>query len=275
MTDRQIKAFKVALVWVTFLFCAPGYSSESPKSDWATGWLVRNILVRDYSAQLTLVEDGKVEEFLKTNKAQSSLARFGIVLNHSEKQFVSNLPDTILKPYKDATAKQKTKDVNALYKLAFNDEKERANIQDLLNDNTKLECKVTPLELRQYIEHQKSVVKETQHAYSSDLIKYVKLWKADRIKCLIKTLAEKFGQDAEYDYLALTATLNQFGYSEDPFFKKILATRYLLENNYAESLRNLFELQKIDDRFRNLYEMVQRQYIFVQKGQGEVSIKSL
>ena len=246
----------------------------NPSSDWASNWLVRQILVREYSAPLHPLkgDDDKINEYRSSTLAKVAIARVHLSLEQAKPYFVSSLSDEIKNEI--APIRQKN-DFSSWVKTAFTNEQDRKSITAFLQANADLQCKVTPLEVKQYINHQKNVVSESQHAYSPDLIKYVKLWKKDRIKCLIMNLAKKFAADKEYDYLALAATLHQFGYSDDPFFKKMLAARYILERNYAEALRNIYELQAGDERFRVLYNLVQRQYSFVQKGKGEVSIKSL
>lgn len=141
-------------------------------------------------------------------------------------------------------------------------------------------CPISAADVKDFVLHQKTLLQEKKAINGSQLIGPVKDWSLKKVRCLVFALmatpaASKALEGT--DPLPLMLTFQQMGspLTKDMSYKSVYAIRLLQTEQFAETLRSLFELVDLQPAFRLPYEIVQRIFSIRQKGDGQVALKGI
>lgn len=160
--------------------------------------------------------------------------------------------------------------------------------QDAYHSTTPI-CPLNAEEVAAFAKHQKKLLGEGESLNPIKLLKPLshpsKEWSLDKVRCLALTFMatpEELKKNQGYEPLFLMESLRSFSKnipklalaSRDLSIKTLLALRYFQKKRYPETLNVLVELQDEHPEYRLAYEIVQRIYSMVQRGQGDVALKT-
>ncbi len=139
-------------------------------------------------------------------------------------------------------------------------------------------CKILEKLPGMFVKHQESLLIGSTVTDSKQLASFVSGWIPEKTQCLVWQLWRLHQQHPTpaNDPLPLLLALAQAQpqVAQLAVLQAVLALRHLENQNFAEALRTLFDLQENASVLRPLYERTQRAFSYYQKGSGEVVLKN-
>ncbi len=108
------------------------------------------------------------------------------------------------------------------------------------------------------------------------LIEFLAKLPVDKKRCLAIQMLQHQDTTRDYETLPLFLALRSTSDGEKDLIVTLATSiRYIQMENYPETLRLLFQLQKADSAYRSAYDLVQVIYSYRQRGEGDVALRGL
>jgi len=264
------------------LFSAAEAKAESKSNDqdrvalWSVSYLHNILFAQELPAYIKAnqLKAKARDDFFKTELGKQLWARsaLGISKAKQSKQplLLSKQDLTLIEAAaKINKAGTDQKSLNALVMQSFPDDASKARWQAINHSPQPLACTAQKKQLAAI--HNSDAARDP-FAQPDKFLTAAATIKAEEMPCLLQSAA----QDPKINSLSFLHALVHFhkGYEGNLMVQNLYSAELVRHQLYPEALRQLFDLQKLDENNRLIYDIVQKQFNYHQRGRGEVVIKT-
>ncbi|MBF0443087.1 MAG: hypothetical protein HQK54_14360, partial [Oligoflexales bacterium] len=264
---------------------------ENPLAAWSDTYLYNQIFIDEYRKMSRLFESSS--DFRKRNSGTDfgfevwRRAKFSIKNSRMLRQVLGGMRGLSNSPlwyenepgkWKNGTSGPDLSFKSVLGGFEKREDREIFSSLEISYIDAKFPCGQMRDRIDEFKAFQIKTVSEGKMSSSENILVFLKNWKEKEIMCLAVNLVNRDTASADHiDPLYLLKSLENLKIKGGEKLQvKVLTAVYFIKNeNYAEALRILFDLQNIDRRYRLSYELTQKIFNYHQRGQGEVALKQL